>query len=99
MPSDNDLQKILGERYAGTSEKIYKKNNLLIKKFIQEAELLNIGMYSGSSDDFAYIDSFRYHLLLKNGDVAEIDTHSDDIECLSGGTDSLHAYPIMLLKK
>lgn len=99
MPSDNDLQKILGKRHQGTSEKIYKKNNLLIKKFIQEAGLLNIGMYSGSSDDFAYIDSFRHHLLLKNGDVAEIDTQSDDIECLSGGTDSLHGYPIMLLKK
>ena len=37
-------------------------------------------MYSANSDSLNYIDGFRYHLLLKDGNIAEIDTNSDDID-------------------
>jgi hypothetical protein len=99
MPSDKDLLKMLGKRYEGDSDAVYEKNNRLIKKFIQDNGLQNIGMYSGSHNDLCYVDSFRYHLLLKNGAPAEIDDSADNIERFTKGTNKNHGYPLMLLEK
>jgi hypothetical protein len=36
-------------------------------------------MYSANTNAFTYVDGFRYHMLLKDGQNVAIDTNDDDI--------------------
>jgi hypothetical protein len=90
---------ITGPLVPEDSPKAYEKNNAIIKKFIQDNELINSGMYSANTDSLRYIDGFRYHFLLKDGKSAEVDNDSDYIQVYTKGTNKDHGYPIVLFNK
>lgn len=99
LPTRSSLIKIKWKKQAGHSDIVYKKNNELIVQFIENNNLLNAGMYSANSNTLTYVDSFRYHMLLKDGQNLAIDTNDDDINEWEIGLNKNHGYPIMLMKK
>ena len=99
LPTRSSLIKIKWKKQPGRSDTVYNKNNALIVQFIENNNLLNVGMYSANSNSLTYVDSFRYHMILKDGHIMEIDTNSDDINQPDVGLNKDHGYPIMLINK
>lgn len=99
LPIRSSLVKIKWKKQAGHSDVVYNKNNELIVQFIENNNLLNAGMYSANTNALSYVDSFRYHLLLKDGQNLAIDANDDDINQWEIGLNKNHGYPIMLMKK
>ena len=105
LPTHQDIWRMIGNRMSPDSDVAYKYNNNLIKKFIKENNLLNVGFYRAKSkpeqiggNDLCDVDGSRYYLLSGESRTIEINIGDDRIQWYSG-LDKNHAYPIMLIKK
>lgn len=98
LPTHGNLQKMVGKRMWWYSDAAYKKNNNLIKKFIEENKLLNTGFYSVLNNCLFYVDT-RIYLLSQNDRTIEINTSDDQIDYWYSGLDKGHGYAIMLIEK